>query len=65
MGLTLMTTGMMQEVLQLSFPDELVQVVPKVPAILRGMPVVLVVLAIKVLIPPRGLSGHFIRPSKV
>ena len=46
MGLTLMTTGMMQEVLQLSFSDELVQVVPKVPAILRGMPVVLVVLAI-------------------
>ena len=60
-----MTTRMMQEVLQLSFSDELVQVVPKVPAILRGMPVVLVVLAIKVLIAPRGIFGHFIWPSKV
>ena len=65
MGLTLMTTGMMQEVLQLSFSDELVQVVPKVPAILHGMPVVLVVLAIEVLIALRGLSGHLIWPSKV
>ena len=60
MGLTLMTIGMMQEVLQLSFSDELVQVVPKVPAILRDMPVVLVVLAIEVLIALRGLSGHLI-----
>ena len=65
MGLTLMTTGMMQEVLQLSFSDELVQVVPKIPAILRGMLVVLVVLTIKVLIVPRGLSRHLIRPIKV
>ena len=65
MGLTLMTTGMMQEVLQLSFLDELVQVVPKVPAILRGIRVVLVVLTIKVLIALCGLSGHLIWPSKV
>ena len=60
-----MTTRMIQEVLQLSFSDELVQVVPKVPAILRGMPVVLVVLAIEVLIALRGLSDHLIWPSKV
>ena len=65
MGLTLITTGMMQEVLQLSFSDELVQVVPKVSAILCGMPVVLVVLAIDVRIALRELFGHLIWPSKV
>ena len=65
MGLDLMTTEMMQQVLQLSFPGQLVQVIPEVPAVLRGMSVVLVVLAIKVLIAPRGLSCQLIRPPKV
>ena len=65
MGLALMTTGMMQKVLQLSFSDQLVQIIPKVPTVLCGMHVVLVVLAIKVLIAPRGLSRHLIRPLKV
>ena len=65
MGLALMTTGMMQKVLQLSFSDQLVQIIPKVPAVLCGIHVVLVVLAIKVLIAPRGLSRHLIRPLKV
>ena len=60
-----MTTGMMQKVFQLSFSDQLVQIVPEVPVVLRGMPVVLVVLAIKVLIAPRELSRHLIRPLKV
>ena len=55
-----MTTGVMQKVLQLSFSNQLVQIVPEVPAILRGMSVVLVVLAIKVLIALRGLSHHLI-----
>ena len=65
MGLALVTTGMMQKVFQLSFSDQLVQIVLEVPAVLRGMSVVLVVLAIKVLIAPRGLSRHLIRPFKV
>ena len=60
-----MTARMMQKVLQLSFSDQLVQIIPKVPAILRGMSVVLVVLAIKVLVSLRGLFRHLIRPSKV
>ena len=50
MGLALITARMMQQVFQLSFLDQLVQVIPKVPAILRGVSVVLVVLAIKVLV---------------
>ena len=65
MCLALMTARMMQKVPQLSFSDQLVQVIPKVPAILRGMSVVLVVLAIKVLLSLCGLSRHLIRPSKV
>ena len=65
MGLALVTIGMMQKVFQLSFSDQLVRIVPKVPAVLRGMPVVLVVLAIKVLIAPHGLSHHLIRLLEV
>ena len=60
-----MTARMMQKVLQLSFSDQLVQVIPEVPAIIRGMSVVLVVLAIKVLVSLCGLSRHLIRPSKI
>ena len=45
-----MTARMMQQVLQLSFSDQLVQVILEVPAILSGVSVVLVVLAIKVLV---------------
>ena len=41
------------------------QVVLEVPAILCGMSVVLVILAIKVLIAPRGFPYHLIRPLKV
>ena len=60
-----MTTRMMQKVLQLSFSNQLVQIIPEVLATLRGMSVVLVVLAIKVQVSLRGLSHHLIRPSKV
>ena len=51
--------------LQFSFLDQLVQVIPEVPAIICGMFVVLVILAIKVLVSLYGLSRHLIRPSKV
>ena len=51
--------------LQLSFSDQLVQVIPEVPATLCGMPVILVVLAIKVLVLLCGLSRHLIWPYKV
>ena len=60
-----MTARMMQEVLQLSFSDQLVQIVPEVPVVLRGMSVVLVILVIKVLIAFRGFSRHLIQPPKV
>ena len=60
-----MTAGMMQQVLQLFFSDQLVQVIPEVPAILCGVSVVLVVLAIKVLVSLYRLSRHLIWPSKV
>ena len=60
-----MTARMMQKVLQLSFSDQLVQVIPELPEILHGMFVVLVVLAIKVLVSLCGLSHHLIRLSKI
>ena len=55
-----MTAGMMQKMLQLSFSDQLVQIVPEIPTILHGISMVLVILAIKVLIALRGLSRHLI-----
>ena len=60
-----MIARMMQEVFQLFFSDQLVQIIPDILAILRGMSVVLVVLAIKVLVSLCELSCHLIRPSKV
>ena len=60
-----MTARMMQKVLQLFFSDQLVQIIPEVPTVLRGMFVVLMVLAIKVLVLLYGLFRHLIRPSKV
>ena len=60
-----MTARMMQQVFQLSFSDQLVQVIPKVPTILCGVPVVLVVLVIKVSVSLCRLSRHLIRPSEV
>ena len=60
-----MTARMMQKVLQLSFSDQLVQIIPEIPTVLRGMSVVLVVLTIKVLVSLCGLSLHLIWPSKV
>ena len=59
MDLALVTTGMMQKVFQLSFSNQLVQIIPEVPVVLRGMPVVLVVLAIKVLIVPWTLPPSY------
>ena len=38
---------------------------PEVPVVLCYIPMVLVVLAMKVLIVPRGLSRHLIRPLKM
>ena len=60
-----MIARMMQQVFQLSFSDQLVQVIPEVPAILHGVSVVLVVLAIKVLVSLCQLSRHLIRPSEI
>ena len=65
MGLALMTARMMQQVFQLSFSDQLVQVIPEIPAILHGVSVVLVVLAIKFLVSLCRLSRHLIQPSEV
>ena len=60
-----MTTRMVQKMLQLSFSEQLIQIISKVPAVLRDVSVVLVILAIKVLISLHGLSRHLIQPPKV
>ena len=56
---------MVQVVFQLSFSDQLVQIIPLVPAIFRGMSMILVILAIQVLVLLYGLPRHFVRPSEV
>jgi len=53
---------MVQQLLQLSFSDKLVQMVPQIPAILCSVSLVLMVLAIKALVAPHGVSSHLVRP---
>ena len=59
-----MTTKRMQKVPQFPFSDQLIQVVPKVPAVFCSMSVVLVVLTIQTLIALCGVFSHLIRPLK-
>ena len=53
---------MMQKLLQFSFSDQLVQMIPHISIIFCGVSLVLVLLAIKALIAPQGVSYHFIWP---
>ena len=57
-----MTIRRMQKVFQLPFLDQLIQVVPKVPAVFCSMSVVLVVLTIQTPIVLHGVSSHLIWP---
>jgi len=51
---------MIQKLLQLSLSDQLVQMVSQIFAVFYNLSLVLVILAIKVLIVPRGVSCHLI-----
>ena len=51
---------MMQKLLQLSFSDQLVQMVPQISTVLRSVPLVLMVLEIKALVTPHGVSSHLV-----
>ena len=44
--------------------DQLVQMVPQIPAVFCSVQLILMVLAIKALVTPRGVSNHLIRPFK-
>ena len=57
-----MATRVMQELLEFSFSDQLVQMIPQIPTVLSGVFLVLVVMAIKVLIAPYGVPCHLIWP---
>ena len=54
----------MQELLEFSLSDQLVQMIPQILAVLGGVSLVLVVVAIKALIAPLGVPCHLIWPSK-
>ena len=53
---------MMQKLFQLSFSDQLVQMVPQIFTVLRNVSLVLMVLAIKALVTPHRVSSHFVWP---
>jgi len=59
-----LATGVMQELLEFSFSDQLVQMILQIPAVLGGVSLVLVVVAIKALIAPHGVPYHLIWPSE-
>ena len=52
----------MQELLEFSFSDQLVQMIPQILVVLGDVSLVLVVVAIKVLITPYEISCHLIWP---
>ena len=51
---------MIQKLPQFSFLDQLVQMIPEISTVLCGVPLILVVLAIKTLIAPQGVSCHLV-----
>ena len=53
---------MVQQLLQLPFSNQLVQMVPQIPAAFCSVPLVLMILAIKVLVVSHGVSSHLVRP---
>ena len=57
-----MATGVVQQMFQLPFLDQLVQMVPQIPAILCSVPLILMVLAIKVLVSSQGVPNHLVWP---
>ena len=57
-----LTTRIVQQLLQLPFLDQPVQMVSQILAILHSVSLVLMVLAIKVLVMPHGVSNHLVRP---
>ena len=63
--LAALPVGLIQELLQLSNFDQLLQVTPQRPAIFSSMPPLLVVLAVETLVAPHEVSSHLIWPLKV
>ena len=57
--------GMIQELFQPSFLDQLIQIIPPSSTILSGVSTVLVVLAVKTLVVPHGFSSHLVWPFEV
>ena len=53
---------MMEKLLQLSFSNQLVQIVLQISTVLRSVSLVLMVLAIKALVVPHGVSNHLVQP---
>ena len=51
---------MMQNLLQLSFSDQLVQMVSQISTVLPSVPLVLMVLATKALVTPHEVSSHLV-----
>ena len=52
----------MQELLEFSISDQLAQMIPQIPGVLGGVSLILVVMEIKALITPHGISCHLIWP---
>ena len=55
-----LATRMMQKLFQLSLSDQLVQMVSQISIVIYSVPLVLMVMAIKALVTPHGVSSHFV-----
>ena len=61
-GLSTQTARMMQQLLQFALSDKLVQVIPQALAILCGMAMILMILAVDVTVSFFGISHHLVGP---
>ena len=51
---------MVQQLLQLSFSNQLIQMVPQISTVFRSVPLVLMILAVKALVAFQGVSDHLV-----
>ena len=62
LGMWSLRPRVVQELLEFSLSNQLVQMIPQIPVVLDGVSLVQVVVAIKALVAPHGVSSHLVWP---
>ena len=62
LGMWSLRPRVVQELLEFSLSNQLVQMIPQIPVVLDGVSLVQVVVAIKALVAPHEVSSHLVWP---